>query len=119
MIYHVPKANDDDVRVELNFLRRKYTINKQKYSIVEVGDSIPRFAAFNPSLSIFEIKKKVAKQLRGIFNEDPFTAEEATFNSLMEIQFSLRNMQKMKNGKLAKELIVNDIDVNESAENAK
>ena len=133
MIYHVPKANDDDVKIELNFLRRKYH-NKSSYSIQEVAGSIPRFTYVNPSMTIFEIKKQLVGQLRGIFKEDPLAAHEAVLNDLIEVQYSLRNVRKEKHGKLAKceickkrhgstddfcELEIDDIEINESAENAK
>ena len=133
MIYHVPKTDNDDVRVELNFFRRKYH-NKSSYSVQEVSGSIPRFAYFNPSMTMFEIKKQLVEQLRGIFKVDPLAGPEALLNDLIEVQYSLRNLRKEKNNKLAKceickkrhgssddfcELMIDDIEVNESAENAK
>ena len=85
-------------------------------------------------MTIFEIKQQLAKQLRGVFKKDPLAEHEETLNNLIEVQFSLRNIRKEKNGRLAKcelcgkrhgstddfcELIINDIEVNESAGNAK
>ena len=74
------------------------------------------------------------KQLRGIFKKDPLAEHEEILNSLIEVQFSLRNIRREKTGRLAKcelcskrhgsaddfcELMVDDIEVNESAANAK
>ena len=133
MVYYVPGQTEETEVIELNF-HKVQKRGKNSFTADQIEKALPRLHAMTRETTIMDVKRLILEKMRGIFEKVP--EDDETLNEIVQVHIQ-NNLPMIKTGTYIKErakcefagrklsykedyseLKFDDVDVNESVDNA-